>query len=293
MNVNLLSYLKINIFFKYKVLFLLIFSLSLSVSAEMNKFKETHLTKEEIKWVEENPNITFTGDPNWLPYEAFQEDGRYVGIVSEHLKLIEKLTGLKFNPIPVSSWTESLDIASSGQVSVISGDAADVVLNKRFRPIDTYNKNKIVIVMGIHQNHIEDLNEIKNKKIVIIKGYGYTSDILTNYPDINFIEVENIQDGLEGVASGHFDAMLATFALATYTISEIGLNNIKVVGKTNVVMDLTLFVDKEKPLLHSVINKALKSISLSESNNISKNGLKKITWKKRIIPLLFKYALLS
>ena len=30
----------------------------------------------------------FTGDPNWLPYEAFDSHGNYTGIVSEHLDLI-------------------------------------------------------------------------------------------------------------------------------------------------------------------------------------------------------------
>ena len=99
------------------------------------------LTQTERKWIKENPIVKFTGDPNWLPYEAFKKDGSYIGIVAEHLKLIEELTGLSFNPIPVSNWTESLEIATNGQVSVISGDAADVILNKRFKSIDAYSKN--------------------------------------------------------------------------------------------------------------------------------------------------------
>lgn len=259
---------------RFKVLIkLLTFSLSMifftnQVNADID------LTKAERKWIKENPIVKFTGDPNWLPYEAFNEDGSYIGIVAEHLKLIEELTGLNFNPIPVSSWTESLEIASHGQVSVISGDAADVILNKRFKSIDAYSKNPIVIIMETHQNYVADLNEIKNKKIAIVKDYGYTSDIFKYYPDIKFIEVENVHKGIEGVSSGQFDAMLATIALATYTISDMGVNNVKVVGKTKVVMELTLFVDKNKPILHSIINKALKSISLYDSNEISQRWVK-------------------
>lgn len=134
-----------NIISKLLITILSFVFFSFSANAELN------LTKEEKQWVKDNPIVKFTGDPNWLPYEAFQKDGTYVGIVSEHLKLIEKLSALKFETIPVSSWTESLNIATEGIVSVISGDAADVVLNKRFKPIDTYSKNPVIIIMDMHQ----------------------------------------------------------------------------------------------------------------------------------------------
>ncbi len=226
------------------------------------------LTDDERSWIIEHPEIAFAGDPNWLPYEAFLQDGTYIGIVADHLALIEKKTGLTFNPVSVSSWTESLAIANAGKVSIISGDAADVILNKQFIPVETYSQNPIVIIMDSQQNYVEELEEIKNQKIAIIKDYGYTSDILKFYPDFKFIEVENIQEGLEGVSQGRFDAMLSTMALASYTIAEMGLHNVKVVGKTPIIMDLTLFISKDQPILHSIINKALKSISKADSQEI-------------------------
>jgi len=54
------------------------------------------LTESELQWLEDNPTVSFTGDPNWLPYEAFDNSGQYIGIVSEHLKLIAELTGIRF-----------------------------------------------------------------------------------------------------------------------------------------------------------------------------------------------------
>lgn len=252
-----------------------------------------HLTDTERKWISEHPEVTFTGDPNWLPYEAFKSDGSYVGIVADHLKLIEKLTALKFKPVPVSSWTESLTIATEGKVSVISGDAADAILNKRFKPVDQYSRNPIVIIMNVQRNYVENLSEIKDKKIAIIKDYGYTADIFKVYPDYKFIEVENIQEGLSGVAEGQFDAMLATMALASYTITEMGIHNIKVVGKTPIVMDLTLFIDKEQPILHSVINKALKSISDTDSHHILQSWIKNRYVEKTNYTLVFVVILIA
>jgi two-component system, NarL family, sensor histidine kinase EvgS len=238
-------------------------------TSSKNKF-----TAKEKSWIKNNPVISFTGDPNWLPYEAFNHDGKYIGIVADHLKLIEQYSGLKFNPIPVSSWTESLQIATDGKVSIISGDAADDILNKKFNPVAPYSHNPIVIVMDSEQNYVEDLEQIKDKKIAIIKDYGYTADIYKKYPDYQFIEVENIQEGLEGVSQQRFDSMLATMALASYTITQMQLHNLKIVGKTPIIMDLTLFVSKDEPILHSIINKTLLSISQEEKFNIISRWLK-------------------
>jgi len=232
------------------------------------------LTDQEKNWIKQNPVINFTGDPNWLPYEAFDASGKHYGIVADHLQEIKQKSQLAFNEIPVKSWSESLKVAMTGKVDVISGDVADVVLNQNFIPIDTYSVNPIVIIMGIKQNYVETLDQIKDKRIAIIKGYGYTADVFTTYPDIAFIEVQNIQEGLNAVATGKIDAMLSTMALASYHIAEMGLHNIKIVGKTPIEMKLTLFVSKESPVLYSILNKSMLSISDESKHKIVQKWIK-------------------
>ncbi|NOR68973.1 MAG: PAS domain-containing protein [Methylomarinum sp.] len=232
------------------------------------------LTDQEKNWIKQNPVINFTGDPNWLPYEAFDASGKYYGIVADHLQEIKQKSQLSFNAIPVKSWSESLKIAIAGKVDVISGDIADLVLNQNFIPIDTYSVNPIIIVMGTTQHYVDNLDEIKDKQIAIIKGYGYTADIFTTYPDISFIEVQNIQEGLNAVATGKTDAMLATMALASYHIAEMGLHNIKIVGKIPIEMKLTLFVSKESPVLYSILNKSMLSISDESKHKIVQKWIK-------------------
>jgi diguanylate cyclase (GGDEF)-like protein/PAS domain S-box-containing protein len=234
----------------------------------ISTFANSLFTQEERVWIETHPVVTFTGDPNWLPYEAFNAKGKYIGIVAEHLKRIEEISGLQFSPIEVQTWSEAQKIATQGKVEVISGDVADDLLNRKFKPVDPYSHNPIVIIMHHDQGYIEDLNEIKEKKIVIIKNYGYTSTIYNKYPHIRFIEVENIQEGLQGVSQGRYDAMLTTMALGSYSIVQMGIHNLNVVGNTNITMDLTLFVSKDNPILHSIINKSLKAIPLHHKHAI-------------------------
>jgi PAS domain S-box-containing protein len=243
---------------------------NLFIKKDSNVLAATLLTftEEEKKWIEKHPIVSFTGDPNWLPYESFEADGSYIGIVAEYLKLITKLSGLRFEPQPVRSWTEAVEMAMNSRVKVISGDSADKKLNQKFHPVRSYSQNPIVIIMDTKHDYVEDLNLIADKKIAIIKDYGYTADIFKIYPNIKFIEVENIQEGLEGVVKGDFDVMLATMALASYTIQEMQLHTLKIVGKTPIVMNLTLFVSKDEPLLHSIINKILRVITKEQKHQI-------------------------
>jgi len=263
------------------------FSISSSLASSFE------LTEQEKNWIKNNPVYNFTGDPNWLPYGAFDSSGKYYGIVAEHLQEVERLSQLSFNAISVRNWGESLKIAIEGKVDVISGDAADVILNQNFIPIDAYSVNPIVIIMGINHNYVENLDEIKDKRIVIIKGYGYTADIFKTYPDISFLEVENIQDGLNAVSTGKVDAMLATMALASYNIAEMGLHNIKVVGKTPIEMKLTLFVSKKKLILYSILNKSLRSVSGEIKHNIVQKWVKQKYIEKTNYQLVIQLALVS
>ena len=232
------------------------------------KEKEISFTQEEMQYLDKNKSISFTGDPNWLPFEAFDSYGNYIGIVADHLEYIENSINIKFDKKVSKSWANAISMANAGEADIISGDANDKILNQKFKPIDTYIINPIMIITRHKDGYIENLNEIKDKKIAIIKDYGYTADVFKRYPDIDFIEVDNIQDGLLGIENKKYDAMLASLALASYTIAHMNLDSVSIVGKTDIVMNVTLFVTKEKPLLHSIINKAMRSISSIEQQNI-------------------------
>ena len=145
--------------------FLLLF---VSVMAMANPPSATlDLTVDERNWLEANPSVKFTGDPNWLPYEAFDNDGNYLGIVSEHLDLIAKMTGLEFSMSPSKTWTESTEKAKQGLVDILS-ETDDSDLKSHLDFTDPYITNPIVIAMLDRENYVESISNIKDKKIALI-----------------------------------------------------------------------------------------------------------------------------
>ena len=234
---------------------------------------ELGLSKSEKDWLEKHPSVSFTGDPNWLPYEAFDSKGNHIGIVAEHIKLISSMTGITFKMIPSKTWTESINKAKEGRVDVLS-ETDDSDLKSHLTFSKSYLSNPIVIVMNIRENFVDKITDIKNKKIALIKDYGYTSKIKKVYSDITFVTVDDIQDGLISVSTGEVDALLCTLALCSYTISELGLNNVKITGKTEFDTKLALGVQKNIPELISILNKAIEKISREQQQVILDSWIK-------------------
>jgi len=226
------------------------------------------LNPEELQWLYLHPNIRFTGDPSFLPYEAIDNQDRYIGIVSEYLQLIEQKLNIKFEIVPSKTWLESINKAKQGQVDVIS-DAVDSDLKSSFLFTQAYLTSPVVIVMRDDEGYVDNINQIKKRRLAVIANHGNNAAIFKRYSDIHFIEVENMQKALTELSAGQIDALLCTLSQASYQISNQNLNNVRIVGKTEFTTQLGLGVRKEYAPLVAILDKALNSISPAEKQKIN------------------------
>ena len=154
-----------------KIFFILALPLLL-LGAPVHNTNELNLTQEEIQWLDKHPEIRFTGDPNYLPYEAFDQQGNYAGIVADYLSIIEKKLGIKFKKIPSASWSDALKKAKNGEVDVL----ADYTSNKALEPTHLstihHTKSTILIVSkkDKYQSFLIDLSTLRNERIAVVKG---------------------------------------------------------------------------------------------------------------------------
>lgn len=271
----------------------IIFLLLLPVSAVMSAHNtDLELSQDERKWLNNHPAVSFTGDPNWLPYEAFDSNGQYIGIVAEHLNLISKITGIQFTMSPSENWTESTRKAKNGLVDILS-ETDDSDLKSHLIFTKHYLSNPIVIAMHNRENYVENISMIDDRRIALIKDYGYASKIRRKFKNIEFINVDNIQEGLVAVSTGKVDALLCTLALCSYTIAELGLNNVRIVGKTEFDTKLALGVQKNLPELVSILNKAIGEITPGQQQIILDAWIKQKFAAKTDYTLVYQVMVVS
>ncbi len=231
------------------------------------------LSKEEKKWLNEHKQIKFTADPSYLPYEAFDSDGNYIGIVADYLDIIENTLDITFKKIPTKNWTESLEMSKNGKIDVLSNYTVDEELKDIHTSTKPYIVSPISIVMRDDTKVATTLENLKNKTIAVVKGYGYLDKIFAKYPHLNYIEVNNAREGLIGVSIGKYDAIICSLTLAQYTISDLGLHNLRVAGQTGETMQLGLGIRKDWDILVRLINRVVDSISQGTRQEINKNWL--------------------
>ncbi|MEN4053292.1 MULTISPECIES: transporter substrate-binding domain-containing protein [Sulfurimonas] len=258
------------------------------------------LNDKEKTWLEQHKMIKHTGDPDWLPFEAFTQKGEYIGIISDGLNVIEANTGLKFKVLPSTSWNESLEMLKSGKVDMLT-ETTDSYLRKNYLFTKAFLSNSIVIIMRTRSSYIDNIEQLRDKKIVMIKDYGYVHKIEEKYKNIHFYKVRNIQEGLEAIATGKYDVMLVTMALGSYAIHAMQLSNVQIVGKTEFTTQVGFAINpKDKPLV-GILNKAFDSLDEPTKQAILSNWIThkyvekidyKMIWQVAIISFLIVTAVL-
>ena len=227
----------------------------------------SQLSDQEKAWIVQHPTINFTGDPDWLPFEGFNNEGKYIGIVSDILKILHKKTGLKFRIFPTKSWSESVSLLEKGKVDMLT--VSDAWKDPAYLYTKSIIPSNIVIVMKKGHPYVDSLYYLPYETIAVIKGYRYIDQIKKKYPDYTFYEVDNIQEGLSGVATGKYDVLLASMALASYTIDNMQLDNIDIVGKTEFSIKIRFAIRKELAPLVGIIDKT--RVSEKRAHELLKN----------------------
>jgi two-component system, NarL family, sensor histidine kinase EvgS len=245
------------------------------------------LTDAERQWLATHPTIRFTGDPNGLPYGAFDSKGRYIGMVADYVRLLEKKLPIKFDIETSDSWSEAIDKFKRGEVDMLS-ETIDSDLQTQLQFTQAYLSSPVVIVMRDKEAYVDNINQIRQRRLALTKGYGYNPAILRSYPNIKFFEVDTIQQGLTAVSTGEIDALLCPLAHASYYISNQGINNVRIVGKTEFMTNLGFGVHKELAPLVPLLNRTLNNISEQEKLDISNRWGKDRFVTKTDYPLIAK-----
>ena len=68
----------------------------------------SHLTEFEQSWLEGHKIIRVAPTPDYPPFEYWDEQGNFQGVVSSYLKHFENVLGIKFQMVRTKQWEENL-----------------------------------------------------------------------------------------------------------------------------------------------------------------------------------------
>ncbi|MBL6958439.1 MAG: transporter substrate-binding domain-containing protein [Rhodospirillales bacterium] len=232
------------------------------------KSVDLKLTAVEKSWIREHPVITLAATPDWPPFEQRLKDESYTGITSDFVRLATERAGLKIKLV-FDTWPRNLEQLKLGELDLAPGLFRTPEREKFLdftRPfIEMYD----VIYTGADRNDIQSMDDLADKKVAVEEGYYMQEYLRSNYPQMKIIAAVNTLDALKALSLGKVDGYVGTQIVAASIIKEHLLQNIKSVGFAKQEPNfLAMGTPKDRPLLHSIMDKAIASISLKERSQI-------------------------
>lgn len=226
-----------------------------------------NLTKEELNFIKNKKEITYCIDPNWMPFEKNIES-KHIGITADYFKIFQEELSIPFKFVPTTNWSESLSFIENKKCDFLSLLIVSEKRKKFLNFTKPYLQSPLVVVTRNDEIFISNILDIENKKVGIVKDYAFIEILKEKYPNLNIVEVKDIEDGLNRVKSKELYGFIDTLTTVAYMIQNKYVTQLKISGKFDETLDLSIGTRYDEPLLTNIFNKVINSVSIEDKQII-------------------------
>jgi diguanylate cyclase (GGDEF)-like protein/PAS domain S-box-containing protein len=231
-------------------------------------YSNNELNSIEFNYLKDKKKIKMCVLPNWLPFEQIDERGNHKGIGADIMRIISKYIDTPIELVPTNKWLESLENLRNKKCDILPV-AMDVPSRRdAMNFTKPYVSEPFVIATKIDKLFIKDSSSLANKKIGIVKSYAFIDVLKQRNPLIQIVDVSSTKEGLERVSSGELFGYIDTMPTIGYGIQKYAMFDLKIAGKLEFNIELSIASRNDEPLLNTIMQKALDSISEEEKRTI-------------------------
>lgn len=232
-----------------------------------------NLTSEEMEYLSLHPQIQIGNDSYWEPFEFVNDKGEFSGISADYFALMSEKLGVEFKTYQHKLWDDVILAARNREAKILSCAVATPERKQFMNFTEPYLSFPLVLVAKKEVNFIDHYDILNSKTVAVPRGYWSEEWFKDNYPKINLLPVTNVKEGLEAVLSGNAYAFSGNLASINFAIKRYGLDGLHIVGEGGARFELAIGVDKQDPVLFSIMKKALASITPEERDAIYKKWI--------------------
>ncbi|MBT3989079.1 MAG: transporter substrate-binding domain-containing protein, partial [Rhodospirillaceae bacterium] len=223
------------------------------------------LTAEESQWIAGTPSITVGGEMDWAPFDFVGSDGTYQGLSRDVMDLVAQKTGLKLTYKTGQTWANLLKALEEGKLDVLPAiyhseeRAAFTIFTDPYFTVRDY------VFMRDDAAPLTKIDDLANKKVAVIGGYVIIDRLQNQVPEMEFLEVNSLQEGVNAVLLGQADAYVDGYAVVSYHLAEnmqTGLKPVLPIKGFN--SPIRIGVSKQEPVLAGIVQKGLAAITSDE-----------------------------
>ncbi|MBT3352014.1 MAG: transporter substrate-binding domain-containing protein, partial [Nitrospinaceae bacterium] len=248
--------------------------------------KRVQLTTEEQAWLRDHKTIRVGMDSAFAPVEFKDEDGNSRGLARDFLDILSKRLGVEFQPAGGKIWAQIVEKVKNREIDMFSAVVRTPSREKYVNFTKPYMKLPIMIFARNEHPYIAGLDELAGKTIAVVKGFAIVEFLKRDHPGFKLIEIATVEEALRALATGKVDTYIDFLFTTSYKIQKLGYANIKVAGETHYNFQLSMAPRSDWPILVTILDKGLKSISEEERNAVFRK------WRSFSYNLGFDYSLI-
>lgn len=233
------------------------------------------LSDDERHWLKEHSVIRIAYDKYYAPIDMEDAEGIHIGVSVDYLEYLSDALGVQFLADSREVWSETYSAALAGHFDMLSAVHNTTARARHFSFSHPYFINKTAIITTkANQDQYMSLEQLHGKVVAMVADYALEQLVYEAHPEVLYIRVDNIAEGLKEVAFGSADAFVGAIAPVTYYMEDYGIVNLAVSGEAPYEMGLSFGVRKDWPELVTIINKALDVLPEHDKRDIYSKWIK-------------------
>lgn len=222
---------------------------------------EDILTREELQWIADNPDITVAAMDAWPPLDFLDNDGITKGIGVDILKLVIERTGLDIRIVP-GPFKENLERVRDKELDALLDVSPKPDRMSYVNFTEPYLVIPHVLISRSNGPDYASESQLSGKVVAIERGFFSVNHFRENYPEVIVKEFADTAECLKAVSRGNADAYVGNHAVTMYVIAQNLLTNLEITGEmTETRSVLAIGVRKDWDILRDIMDKALNTIS--------------------------------
>lgn len=218
------------------------------------------LTEDEKQIIMERGTMTYASDKNAPPLSFVEiENGQYRGLIIDYASSLSIELGADFIIQPMI-WEEALNDLIKGNIDIVDVFESDE--RKQYlsfsKPI---YKLRGVVLVSEKNKYLTKIADLFGRTVAIQKGDYAKEHIDDNFPLINYILTEDIEEGIDLLEKGIVDGIIGDEPVINYFVIQKNLDNSTYLLDDLVYeKDVVLAVRKSDEYLLDIYNKAIFSL---------------------------------
>ena len=235
-------------------------------------------TPQELAYLKKLKRVTIGNEMDWVPFD-YNEFGKPTGMSIEYIQLLFSKLGIKYRFINGYTWPELLQQFKEQKIDVLPGlyKSQERVSYTNFTTPYYQGELALYVLKDSKLNNLYDLNkkrigvEEADASLKMIHEHFLSSKIITSRTS-NMLFENLIQKKVDAIVC---NPLLLKHYQATKKNKRIKLlETLNLTQEEHKVISLHIGVNTQKPILHTLLQKAMNSLTRREIQELQKKWIK-------------------